>query len=272
MKTMAMILGLLLLAASPAAAERSGLVDGWYVYPSLQYFTWSEFAANGSRLVKESDPLYGAGGAVTLNLYEQQLLLKVKGELFGGDVGYQGVTQSNVDPTLSRLPLKTSSIYFGGQMETDIGWRFPFTSGSFEPFAGVGMRIWQRDIQDSITLDRQGIPVLVGGYNETWYTITTKLGARASFLLADGFRLFVEGGAKYPFLVQNEADLFGTGTVTVKPDAQWSGFAEVGCQYNRFRPSLFYEGYHAGQSPVNKGLLQPRTVSDIFGVNLGFAF
>jgi hypothetical protein len=273
MKAVAMLsLFFVLVAAAPAWAARSGVVDEWYLFPSFQYYSWSEFAGNGSRFLRESDPLYGAGGAVTFNLYDHQLLLKLKGELFGGDVDYDGETQPDVNPNFSRLPVKTDVIYFGGRLQADVGWRFPVASASVEPFAGIGYRGWLRSLQDSNTFSRNGIPVDVVGYDEWWNLMDTKLGARFAIPLSNDFKLVAEGGARYPFLIRNTAYVPFVNSVTVSPRGNWSGFAEVGCQYGRFRPTLFYEGYRADQSPINDGFVQPRTASDIYGINIAIVF
>jgi hypothetical protein len=65
----------------------------------VQYFTWEEFLS-GSRLLKEEGALVGIGGEVRGGLYQKSLLLNVKGEMFGGEVSYNGQTQSG-------QPLKT---------------------------------------------------------------------------------------------------------------------------------------------------------------------
>ncbi len=272
MKTVAMLSLVLLLVAAPAFAERSGVVDEWYLYPSFQYYSWSEFASDGSRFLRESDPLYGIGGAVTFNLYDRHLLLKIKGDLFGGDVDYDGQTQPDVNPAFSRLPVKTDVIYFGGRLQADLGWRFLLGSASVEPFAGIGYRGWLRSLQDSTTIARNGAPVQVIGYDEAWHLLDTKLGARFAIPFSDDFKLIAEGGARYPFFIRNTADIPFFEAVTVSPRGNWTGFAEVGCQYGRFRPTIFYEGYRADQSPTNDGVVQPRTASDLYGINIGIVF
>jgi hypothetical protein len=272
MKAVVMLSLFVLFAVTPAFAERSGPVEEWYLYPSIQYFTWSEFSSDGSRFLREGDPLVGIGGAVTFNLYDHRLLLKTKAELFGGDVDYNGETQSDLNPAFSRLPVKTDVIYFGGRLQADLGWRFPLPVASVEPFAGIGFSGWLRSLQDSTTISRTGIPVQVTGYDEAWYLIDTKLGARFAVPLSQDFKLIAEGGARYPFYIRNIVDFPFLGSVTVAPKGKWTGFAEVGCQYGRFRPSIFYEGYRADQSPVSDGLVQPRTVSDLYGMNLAFVF
>src|SRR6266581_4774893 len=93
MKIIGMLAICLALLTPPAFAGQYGGVEEWYLYPSVQYFTWEEFL-NGNRLLKEEGALFGIGGGVRLDLYRKALLLNVKGELFGGNVGYRGQTQN----------------------------------------------------------------------------------------------------------------------------------------------------------------------------------
>jgi hypothetical protein len=62
----------------------------------------------------------------------------------------------------------------------------------------------------------------------------------------------------------------------VEPQGEWSAFAELGAQFGRFRPSLFYEGVRYSRSPSvvagNFIVFQPDSDQDIFGVRLGWAF
>ena len=271
----------LALLATPALAGQYGGVEEWYLYPSVQYFTWEEFL-NGSRLLKEEGPLFGVGGGVRLDLYRKRLLLNVRGEMFGGNVGYRGATQNLDNAAQNDRPLKTDVTYFGTKLESDIGWRLPLAAGSIEPFAGIGYRWWLRAIQDSTAVSNPPPPLVpevfpVGGYTEWWQTVYTRLGLRGSCPVGSDLSLFAEAGGKYPFLNRNSADFPGSGTVTIEPDPRWSVFAELGARYGSFRPVLFYEGFRFDQSsavPIgtNRFLLQPTSDSDIFGLNLGWAF
>jgi hypothetical protein len=260
---------LMLLLASPAFAGQSGLVEEWSIlFPSFQYFTWEEFDSSGPRILKEEGLLVGTGGTARLDLYDKKLMLKLKGELFGGDVHYNG-------QTLDGQPVKTDVIYFGTKAESDLGWRFPIGSGSFEPFAGLGYRWWLRALQSSVTNNANQLPV--NGSNEFWHSFYTRLGGRAAWSFTRDFTLFAEGGGKYPFYSENRADFPGTDGVTVKPGSEWSAFGEIGVTYKRFRPTIYYEGFRFSQSNVvpignNTGVFQPKSDSDIFGINLNWVF
>jgi hypothetical protein len=273
MKIVAMLALSLALLASPVFAG----VEEWYLYPSLQYFTWEEFIG-GKRLVKEDGPLFAVGGGVTFDLYRKSLLLKAKGEMFGGDVDYDGQTQrDSTNPAMSERPLATSVVYFGSKLESDLGWRMATRAGSFEPFGGLGYRWWMRALQNSTATDANGNPFPVGGYTEWWHTVYTRLGLSWAFTVNSDLTLFAEGGGIYSFLNRNIADFPGVGNVTIKPEPRWSGFAEAGLKYGRFRPAFFYEGFRFGQSPVvpisaTSGLLQPQSDADIYGINFGWAF
>lgn len=271
-----MVAALGLFMTSPAFA--AGLEE-LYVYPSVQYFTWEELRDDGSRILKESGPLFGAGAAVKVDLYNKSLMLKGKGELFGGQVDYDGQTQTDPNPALSELPVKSDVTYIGTKEELDLGWRFNVRRVSVEPFAGLGHRWWIRDIHDSTAADKtpQRNPVRVSGATETWQTIYTRFGARADYLISDDWKLFGEAGAKYPVYNRNTADLQGGGDVTIKPGREVSAFAEASLKYRQFRTSLFYEGFRFSKSPVvpiggNTVVFQPKSESDIFGISLGWAF
>jgi hypothetical protein len=282
MKAVRLLAVFLAFAASPVFAGQAGRVEEWSLYPSFQYFTWEEFR-DGARILKENGLLVGAGGTARFDLYDRKLMLKAKGELFGGDVDYNGRTQQDLlNPALSERPVKTDVIYFGIKAETDMGWRFPLAQGSFEPFAGLGYRWWLRSLRESTTLDANGNPLPVGGYPEYWQSLYARLGARAAWSYGGDLSLFAEAGGKYPLYNENLADFPGTGRVAIKPGKAWSAFAEIGATRKRFRTTLFYEGFRFSQSARVRAfssfdnsiveLSQPKSDSDIFGVNLGWLF
>ncbi len=273
MKTARLLAILWLLAAVPAyAAESDGLKE-LYVYPSFQYFTWEEFNA-GQRLVRETGPLFGAGAAVTLEGPKldggSSLTLKAKAELFGSVVDYDGHAQDLQTGEL--IPADTDVTYFGTKGEIDLGWRYTAGDWFLEPFGGAGIRWWLRDIHNGTATDAGGNIVQVQGYEEDWLSAYARVGLRGGYSVAKDFRIFAEAGAKYPFYTENSADFPGVGSVTVKPGGEWSAFAEIGAQYKWFRPSVFYEGTRYSASPVVNGLFQPKSESDIIGVNFGVAF
>ena len=270
MKLTSLLALLWIFVAAPAFAAESGALTELYIYPSIQYFQWEEFHA-GQRLLRETGPMFGVGAMVGLESPKldigNTLTFRAKAELFGSVVDYDGQTQPP-DP----LPVETDVIYFGTKSEIDLGWRYTFGSLYLEPFGGAGVRWWLRDLQDSTTRDEIGNNVRVIGYREDWVSAYARVGLRSGFNVAKDVRVFAEAGAKYPFYTTNSADFPGEGSVTVKPEGEWSAFAEIGAQYRWFRPSVFYEGFRYSASPPSSGLFQPKSDSDIIGINLGFAF
>ncbi len=276
MKRIGMLAACLMLMASPVFAGSYGGVEEWHLSPSLQYFSWKEFVG-GRRILEEEGPLFGIGVGARFDLYRKSLMLKVQGEIFGGDVHYRGQTQMNSNPALSERPVKTSVIYFGTRLETDIGLRMSLAEGSVEPFAGLGYRWWLRALENSTAIDANGNLFPVGGYTEFWRTLYTRLGMRGSYSPGRDLTFFAEAGGRYPFLNRNSADFPGAGNITLEPEPRWSVFSEIGARYGKLRTALFYEGFRFGQSrpvPIGGGvaLLQPKTDSDIFGISVGWAF
>jgi hypothetical protein len=281
MKVLVLFLFSLLFCSAPALADGPGLVKEWDLSLRFEYFDWQEYGVAGARNVKEGGAMYGLEGAVLLDIYRQKLLLKLDGKLFGSVVDYQGHTQIDAaHPDLSERPVNTDVSYVGSDLFADLGWNYPLESFSFEPFAGVGYRWWLRGLQDSSALDTNSVPFATSGYTELWQSAYGKLGIRARYQYGNRITLFTEGGAKYPFYTGNSVDFVGTGPLTVRPGGRWSGFAEAGVTYRHLRFALSYEGFRYSQSPLvpvtlqnGPGFLyQPKSSSDIFGVNLGWSF
>jgi hypothetical protein len=271
----------LLICAAPAVADGPGLVRAWDLSLRFESFDWQEYGVAGVRNLKESGTMYGLEGSTLLGLYQQNLLLKLDGKIFGSVVDYQGHTQiDTTHPNLSERPVNTDVFYVGSDLFADLGWNFPRESFSFEPFGGVGYRWWLRGLQDSTTLDTGNVPFSTSGYTEHWQSVYGKLGVRGRYEYENQIALFTEGGAKYPFYTGNSVDFAGTGPVTVRPGGRWSGFAEAGMIYGNLRLALTYEGFRYSQSPLvpitlqsGPGFLyQPKSSSDIFGLSVGWSF
>jgi hypothetical protein len=123
-----------------AAAYGSNEFD---VYLKGESFTWKEFDDRGDQLLKESGPVFGVGGSAKWDI--KSLFIKLKGELFGGTVNYDGQTQSG-------LPVETDTDYLGGVIEGNLGWKFIIAeSSSIEPFIGPAARYWDRRIRSSMS-------------------------------------------------------------------------------------------------------------------------
>jgi hypothetical protein len=267
-------LTLVIMLSSQAAAAEFGGIRELFVGPSIAYFRWQESFA-GQNILTEQGPMYGLDGTIVLDLLKTEragaLTLKNKLGLFGGLVYYDGQTQAP-----SNLPVKTDVIYVGVKEEVAVGWAIPLGGGYLEPFAGLGYRWWLRDLQDS-TAKNGSSTVKVSGSTEEWESAYTKVGAALSLPLTKDWRIFVEGGGKYPFYNRSSSDTTGVGTLTLRPEPRWSAFAELGARSKTLRPALFYEGYRTGQSPVVRissttGVLQPKSDEDLVGVSFSYCF
>ncbi len=259
------IIAALLLCLLPGMAQAAKL-EPVSLFAVIRWHEWreqySEQATGNPASLKEQGPLFGIGMNVPVDLLPAPtalgtLMLRSSGELFGGQVRYDGHLQH---PSGTLTPYQTDVVYLGLQGATDIGWRFPIKSVSIEPFVGLGARWWLRDLQGS------------GGYTEYWLSISSRLGGRLSWPLADGLTLATAGGVMLPFYTTNTAD--GT---TLKPDGQWSGFGELSLAHGQWQHQLFYEGLRYEKSPTVRvsptlGILQPPSQSDIFGYRLGYRF
>lgn len=269
----------ILLSTSMANAAEFGGVEEISGYLAPQYFAWEEFS-RGERLLREQGWLMGAGVMARVNLLQgdsSSLILTGKAELFGGVVDYDGQTQSvdqNGQP-VQPLPVTTDVTYFGTRADVDAGWRVSGEKISLEPFLGIGSRIWLRDLQDSTTMDTNGVPVGVSGYTENWRSYYLRFGGRFDYMFNSDWRLSCEGGAKFPFYTENQVEIAGD-DISIEPDGRWSSFAEVGLRRQQLKISTFYEGFRYGQSPgVISGFstfIQPASKSDMYGVRLGWAF
>ena len=240
------------------------------LYPFIQYFTWEEFGDNGNRLLKESGPQYGLGGDITLLLLKGEageMTFKGKLELSGGEVNYDGQLQDGT-------PHSTDVTYFGINNEDTFGWALTYRNATIEPFGGLGYRWWMRDLQGG------------RGYTEYWTSLSALVGVRSSYTLGPQSRMFVMGGARYPFYNRNDVEHYpGVDAIELKPESEWSAMAECGIRYRQMFASLFYESYIFPESdPVTRynayrhptpgpsSFIQPRSESETFGLRVGWAF
>ena len=237
-------------------------------YLSGEYFTWREFSG-GARLLKESGTLY-AGGLLAeftpATASRSSLILRGRGELFGGVVDYDGETQAP-----ATLPVQTRVSYLGVRQDLDLGYRYSGDRWYLEPFGGVGYRWWLRELHDATSSGQS-----VSGYTESWQSAYLRLGAQGRYRTASEVSLFAQGGAKYPFYTGNSVGFAGAGVTTFRPGGELSGFAELGASYRQLRLALSYEGFRFSRSSQirvgTKDYFQPESRSDILGVNLGWSF
>jgi hypothetical protein len=234
------------------------------LYLAVESYTWKEFKDNGSLLLKESGPLAGVGFTYH-HEFPDHLTLRPTAEIFGGTVDYDGQTQTGI-------AAKTDVDYFGLKLDGDIGRKFIISKQWFvEPFGGLGLRLWIRDINDGVAANGTA----TYGYDEVWLTWNARLGLRGGVDISQGSRLFAEVGVKLPLYNENTADL-GL-DVTMHPGKETSYFAEMGAQLSGFRGILFYEGLRFSKSDevaiaYGYTVWQPKSEADIYGLKLGVVF
>ncbi len=238
-------------------------------YFTTQWFDWKEFGDANRRLVRESGPRFGVGFTYNFEFQEHHLILKPRIEIIGGVLDYDGATQAGV-------PVKTDTNYFSGKLELDLGWRFgSLQRASIEPFAGIGVHGWYRDIQDATASN--GTPAY--GYTEEWYTFYIRAGLRGDIALTENTRLFAEAGGKFPVYNENTAhfDEANLGPdVTFNPGREPSWFAEAGIKYRAFKASFYYDSMLFSKSGIaysgGTPYYQPKSQADIYGIKLGASF
>lgn len=230
--------------------------ENYDVYLQVQSFTWKEFI-NGSEILEESGPIYALGGLARLE--NNSLTFRARGEVFGGSIIYDGQTQAGT-------PVESDTVYAGIKLEGDVGWKkLVEDKASIEPFAGIGFRVWNRDIQSTSNAT---------GVTEKWTSTYARLGLRGDSALSDKLTVFAEGGMKFPFYNSNSVD---DDDISLEPKSRVSGFAEAGLKWNKLWASIFYEGLRFDKSEVEPigggwGVYQPKSEADIFGLNAGYSF
>jgi hypothetical protein len=252
----------------PEAHAGPGELSGYF---TVQSFDWREFAQD-MRAVRETGPLFGIGVVYPVDL-GNSFFLRPTAELFGGSVDYEGhacdIFGTNCEAA------DTTVSYFGVQIQGDLGRSFPAGSAFFEPFAGLGLRYWRRDIDSGATAS--GVPT--SGFTEDWVSLYARAGLRGRIVLSGKDSVFIVAGAKLPFYTQNTAYTSSVGQgddLVMKPGSQVSFFAETGVELGRLSASVFYDSFRFPQSPsVANGLAegyQPKSTMDLYGLKLGWTF
>lgn len=243
------------------------------VYLAVENFAWREFNDDGSRILKESGPLFGLG-FIYMQELDNHVTLRPVAEIFGGRVDYDGQACkiNRIAHTITCQPAKSNTDYLGLKLEGDVGRRFrPAQDYFVEPFGGIGLRIWDRNINDGSAADGQA----TSGYLERWFTLYFRLGLRAGVDLSSRTNVFAEAGIKLP--VYNENTAFQDGGYTLHPGKQSSLFSEAGLKISRLKASLFYDSLRFSRSEmidIGDGFytMQPKSAMDIYGVRLGYVF
>ncbi len=239
------------------------------VYGTASHWLWKEFGPNNERLLEESGWVPGIGFSCDTK-FESQIIFRQRTELFRGRIDYDGQTQSGV-------PVTTTTDYLGIDVRGELGVERNLTDPwLIEPFTGLGIRAWQRDINNGVTATGGAVQ----GYTERWRTVHVLLGMRTTIRQSAIMRFYGEAGAKIPLYNENYvylSDIGAGSNVSLEPGKQVSYFAEIGVKYRRLRAGLFYEDFRFPRSDNVQGsqnfyYYQPKSSLELVGLNVGVIF
>ncbi len=244
--------------SAPAAAEMT-------IQFGTEQFGWSEYSSAGAKLLSES------GYRSFMGFYYLQdgadgALLAYHGKLYGGDVNYDGQTQSGTQ-------LTTTTRYAGMLNEANLHYRLknkPESNYYWDIVGGVGLDFWTRDLRGT------------GGYVEEYLIGYIRAGLDFS-AVKYGFQ--GSAGAKYPVSTWEQANLKAKGMAdsdpVLEPGKNITYYASLGYRFDgAWSVSLGYDGYRFSQSPrapitingVPYTVRQPDSREDIYTLTIGYSF
>ena len=240
------------------------------LYGLVEHFEWEE-TFNGEKFVEESGPLFGLGGELDFQATDR-IWLEGRGEIFGGDVDYDGFIQT-FDGDL--VPYESDTTYFGAKFEGDAAYKMPLSDDFYvKPYAGLGVRAWER------TLDTGTSDEFIGdyGYVEDWVTIYAIAGLGGGLSLNKDTELFGKIEIHIPIdntIHDDLSNLGGPSDIELEPGKENSMYADAGINIKMFTASVFVETLKFSQSPLDDkyhAVLQPDSESTMVGVKAGLVF
>jgi hypothetical protein len=233
-------------SSAPPPAPLRFTESAWYT--KVDYFHWNE-RYQGSDLVNEDGAFYTLG-------YEHRYgHERVRVELFGGDVHYDGGVEY---PDGSTEPLSSHTNYIGSKVEYDFLFE-PDITPDLAFVAGIGSRFWFRDLPDDVTASGN----YVTGYQETWWTIYPYIGLEKRRDLLAAFEFFASIRLGVTAFTYQDVSFDDT-RLYPRPGATTN--LEVGIRSPHFLLSLELEELSWAKSAVNRDVLQP--ASDLFTIGL----
>jgi hypothetical protein len=223
-------------------------------YTRVDYFHWNE-RSDGMDFVNE----YGT--LLTFGYMRRVGIERFHAAVFGATMKYKGFGQFD-DGSLE--PLSSATGYLGVLGEYDLHYE-PDRWPTLSLFAGLGTRLWIRDIKDGIT----DFGNVTSGYQETWWTFYPYLGIENKRTLQSGIEFY--GSARIgctAFTYQ-----YATwGDVALYPKVGLTGQAELGLRGPHAFISIYTETMAWGESDVVRDWRQPNSEFITLGMKAGFSF
>ncbi len=244
-------------SATAAPQAEPATQASWYT--RVEYFHWNE-RIGGQDFVTESGALFTLG-------YSRQIgIERFRGELFGGEVNYQGFDQVQTSPTAEVLiPLTSNTDYLGLRGEYEMVLAPAAWEGRFALLIGLGTRFWIRGFPDGTDAQGNTVPSI----QETWWTIYPYLGLETHHRLGDGLELYSESRVGTTAVTYQYSS---TDTNPLWPKPGIMANTEIGLRGPRFFVAARAEVMSWSPSSVVELMNQPNSVMYTLGGRLGFTF
>ncbi len=225
----------------------------------------------GQQLLKESGPLYGAGGEFKLRLLSV-LWLEGLAEYFFGDIDCKGDIPL---PNNRSLTYKSETEHQGLKFELNAALLFPLNSYLYlKPYGGVGTHLWRRTF-DTKLLEKY---IDWDEYIGDWFTLYWTIGCEGGIALAPGTTLFGKFAVQIPIdysVTIETSSKYKSSDVKLKPGKSTSYYVECGLNIKYFTLSAFYETIIFSISSSDNdyySFFLPKTDASLVGAKLGLVF
>lgn len=235
------------------AADCDRLIEST-LYTRVDYFHWNE-RIDGADFVNEN------GVLVTLGYLHRSGPERFRAEIFGDQVNYGAPFEdNNGDPDF--IPSHTD--YLGLRAEYELIYD-PEVFPSLSLFGGLGTRFWLRNLPDAVSNNG----VLIGGYEETWWTIYPYIGAETRRTMQKDSELYGMGRIGVTAVTWERATI---NDVAIYPRPGVTGQLEGGLRGPHLFLAAFFEGMSWNQSRPAGGWLQPTSTMYTVGLKTGYTF
>lgn len=222
--------------------------------PSVLLFRYKEFPDDERLRNREDGWLPGVSAG--LRFAPGSWRIRLAGSYHGGRVDYDGATSSG-NPHQTETDTDIFDLIVTGGYSFDLA-----KSVTLAPYLGAGYRYWQRDI-----LPNRGVSGLLEVYRWPYATVGLELGLFQTDRFQGGVdvRLIRPVNPKLDVDINPETTLeLGARTgYRVSLPLRWSFGASHGILLEPY-----YERQEIGASPPRNGILEPRSETDLFAVNL----
>ena len=236
------------------------------LYGLAEQYEWKE-TFEGRQVVKESGPVFGAGGE--LDLAFAPLSFEGIGEFTAGDLDYDG---GLVLEDGSSVPAKSTTAYTGVKLEARLA---ASLNPAFKVYGGIGSRGWQRSLDTSLSDDEIGR----FGYEEVWASVYGILGCAAEMDAGQGSKWFGRVEARLPVDDTIDVDMSNVGgpdSVDLEPKGKTTIYGEAGLKSGWLFLAAFAETLDFDQSEMVRAddvlVFQPESKATIIGGKLGIWF